>query len=561
MSGPLTIIRNLRASLRRGGLDYVLITLSGSYQERRERPPTLPFPFNRLIPFPVEPSLEDLRHGLEMLGQDRRVRGVVFQIGQLAAAPATVQALRGMVRQLQAQGKQVICWLPCADTWTTYLAAACDRVFLPQSATVFAPGLRMEGMFLKDALALVGVEAELEAFSEYKASPDTFRRSTMSAPQRKMLEAILDSAFAEVLEGIAAGRKLEPGQVQVLMNRMPLAAEEAVEARLADGVFYEDELAAALGSDGRPAPLLTWQEARRWLRRPVHWRRRTAIGVISVEGLIVLGSPRRLPPLPVPIPLVGQMTGSEMVTQQLRAAERNHRIAAVVLYVNSPGGSALASDLIWREVNRLRQRKPVVVLMGNQAASGGYYVSAPANVIVAQPATMTGSIGIWGGKFVVAGLLDKLRVGRETLQRGDRAGLYDGTIPFTAEEREVLRREIGAGYTRFKARVAQGRGMTPEQVEEIARGRVWTGRQALEQGLVDELGGFEVALRRAKESAGLKPERWYPVVAVRTPRQHRLPLPYPSSEGTLLAVMAALRALGRERVWALPPWTLRILGS
>jgi protease-4 len=445
-------------------------------------------------------------------------------------------------------------------TWTAYLASACNRVVLPESAAIFAAGLRAEATFLADTLALLGVQPELEACGEYKVSPDTFRRSSPSRPHREMLEAILDSDFEEVVQGIAEGRGLAPEQVRALMDRMPLSVQEAVEVGLVDGVLYEDELEQDLGEEGRPAPLATWAEAHRWLRWPVRWRRRPSIGIVSVEGTIVPGRSRRLPPVPFPLPLLEQQAGSDTVCQTLRAAERQRGIAAVILYVDSPGGSSLASDLIWREVRRLRERKPVVVLMGNRAASGAYYIAAPANAIIAQPTTLTGSIGVWGGKFVTAGLFERLRVGREVFRRGARAALWDDTAPFTEEERQAVRRELEDSYRRFKARVAEGRSMEPVQVEEIGRGRIWTGRQALELGLVDELGGFETALERAKELAGLDPRRWYPVVTVTAPRQFRPPLAFPTPEGTLATLAHSLRVLGEERVWALLPWAIRIWG-
>nr|HID14640.1 signal peptide peptidase SppA [Anaerolineae bacterium] len=312
--------------------------------------------------------------------------------------------------------------------------------------------------------------------------------------------------------------------------------------------------------------LLTWREASRWLRRPVKWTTRQLIGVVSLEGLIVPGRSRRVPmPVPLPLPFVEAQAGAETIVRALRCAEANRRIAAVILHVETPGGSALASDLICREVRRLRKRKPVVVLMGGQATSGGYYVSTLANRIVARPTTLTGSIGIWGGKFVAAGLYRKLGTGREAVQRGAMAGLYSELAPFSDEERARVRRDLGEVYARFKARVAEGRGMTEEQVEEIARGRVWTGAQAFEVGLVDELGDFETALTLAKELAGLDPEREYTVVHVRPPRHELLPSPFPlaggrAGDGGLWVLLDALRALARERVWALAPWVVQIRG-
>jgi protease-4 len=373
---------------------------------------------------------------------------------------------------------------------------------------------------------------------------------------------------------------------------MPLTAAEAFEAGLVDALLYEDELAAHFsqsagpvstpaesigpvpipaghrrGKDNDTAPLLAWRDAARWLRRPIRWTTRQRVGVVSLEGLIVPGPSRRVPmPVPVPLPFFEAQAGAETIAQALRRAEADEHIAAVIFHVETPGGSALASDLICREVRRLRERKPVVVLMGGQAASGGYYVSALASRIVARPATLTGSIGIWGGKFVLAGLYERLGVARGSLQRGAMARLYSEMAPFSEEERAWVRRDLGQAYARFIARVAEGRGMAEEQVEEIARGRVWTGTQAREIGLVDELGDFETALAVAKELAGLRPERDYAVVQVRPPRHEALPRPFPLAEEPgalgigLGPLLDALQGLARERAWALAPWVVRVWG-
>jgi len=588
--------RNLVCSLRREGLDWVVLHLQGSYPERTTRRDPLPFPFNRLSLFPEEASLQDVREAVEMISSDRRVQGVVLRFGSLQAGPSTLHSLRRFVLSLRAMGKRVVAWLPSAGTWEYYLASACDQVILPESGRVFALGLRAEPMFLKDTLALAGVEADLEAIAEYKVSPDMFRRSTMSEPHREMLDLLLDSLFDQLVAAVAEGRGLDPAQVRELIDAMPLTPAEAVDVGLADAVLYEDELAEYLSApeeqasipagqdeagDGTTAslikreakrlPLLTWRQASRWLRKPVRWTTRQRIGVVSLEGLIVPGRSRRVP-VPLPLPVTEAQAGAETIVQMLRDAEADRHIAAVIFHVETPGGSALASDLICREVQRLRERKPVVVLMGGRAASGGYYVSALADRIVARPNTLTGSIGIWGGKFVLADLYGKLRVAREPVQRGAMAGLYSEMAPFSEEERAWLRRDLGDAYARFKARVAEGRGMTDEQVEEVARGRVWTGAQALEVGLVDQLGDFEAALAAAKELAGLDPEREYAVVQVRPPRHDLLPrplgrrgeqAPQPSGAGAswgALGSLAWLRRLARERVWALAPWVVRVRG-
>ena len=556
-------ISNLLRSLRRRGLDHVVLPIRGSYPERTSQRDPLPFPFSRLPILPTEISLEDMRDVVERIGHDRRVQNVVLRFDTLRAGPSRLYSLRRMMLGLRDEGKHLTAWLPAANTWDYYLASACDEITLPPSGRLAALGLRSETIFLKDTLALAGVEADLESIAEYKVTPDTFRRSTMTEPHREMLNGILDSLFDEIIAAIAEGRGIDAAQVRKLIDQMPLTSAEALEAGLADAVLYEDELTARFSPAGgkakTTAPLLPWEDAGRRLRTPIKWTTRQRIGVVSLEGVIVPGHSRRVP-APVPLPFVEAQAGAETITQALRQAGSDEHVAAVIFHVETPGGSELASDLICREVRRLRERKPVVVLMGGQATSGGYYVSALVNRIVARPTTLTGSIGIWGGKFVLTGLYEKLGMSREAVQRGAMAGLYSEMAPFSDEERAQMRRDIGAGYARFKARVAEGRGMTGEQVEEIARGRVWTGAQAHKIGLVDELGDFETALAIAKELADLESEREYTVVQITPPRRELPPLPFPTAESDWRVLLDALRNLAHERAWALAPWMVRVWG-
>jgi protease-4 len=496
------------------------------------------------------------------IGSDPRVQTVVMRFETLQAGSAALYSLRQIFLDLRNKGKRLIAWLPTAETWDYYLASACDEIIMPPSSRLSVTGLRIEATFIKDTLALAGVEADLEAIAEYKTSPDTFRRTTMTEPHREMFEALLNSTFDELVAAIAEGRGLDPERVRDLIDRMPLLPDEAVEAGLLDAALYEDELPACLQpADGKeheePAPLCTWRDASRWLIQPIKHTTGRSVGVVSVEGMIVPGHSRHTP-VPLPILPVEAQAGAETIAQALRRAEADKRVAAVVLYVDSPGGSPLASDLIAREVCRLRESKPVIALMGGQAASGGYYVAAPANRIVARPTTLTGSIGIWGGKFALGGLYERLGMNRESLQRGGMASLYSEIAPFSSRERAWVRRDMGAFYTMFKAVVAEGRGMADEQVEEVARGRVWTGAQAREIGLVDELGDFETALALAKELAEIAPEEEPSIVQMSAPR-HELPAPaFPAGSEGIAALLDTLRGLARERVWALAPWTIHI---
>jgi protease-4 len=503
-------------------------------------------------------SVDAFVHRLDLLAADRRVKGVVIVIDDLQAGMATLASLRQALLRFRSSGKQAIAYLHDLSMWTYYLASACDQVLAPESVHFRAAGLWSETLFLRDTLALVGLQADIEAIAEYKVSPDTLRRTEMTEPHREMLESILDAVYAQVLEAIASGRERSAEQIQKLMDEVPLTAKEAAEVGLLDAVCYEDEVLGHLGTDGGPVTLIPWEKARRRLVRPRRWRSRRAIGVISLEGTIVTG-PSRQPPLPIPLPLPmpSAQAGSGTLVQQLRSAAQDKHLAAIILHVDSPGGSALASDLIWREIVHLRRTKPLVVYMGNQAASGGYYVSAPASAIVAQPTTITGSIGIWGGKIVTRGLYEKIEARREIVARGKAAGLYADAAPFSDEERAKIRADIGAGYVLFKERVAAGRAMAVDEVETIARGRVWTGKQALANGLVDTMGDMVAAAEKARQLAGLDPRRYSPLVDVPPPKRTLLPGTVPADAG---AWLAGLTSLLREGVFALAPWTLRFRG-
>jgi protease-4 len=555
---------NAFRSLRRKGLDCISLPIHGSYPERTPRRDPLPPPFNRLLARPAEPSLESMRAMTDRLGDDPRVETVLLQFGTLRAGTAALYSLRRMVLDLRSKGKRVVAWLPSATTWDYYLASACDAIIIPPSGRLSVLGVRLEALFVKDALALAGVEADMESIAEYKTAPDTFRRTTMTEPHREMLDAILHSYLDIAVTAIAEGRGLDRERVREMIDKMPLLPDKALEAGLIDALLYEDEVPAYLhpseGEDRESPPRpCTWRESARWLRQPTRRTARQTVGVVSVEGLIVPGRSRRAP-TPIPLPITNAQAGADTVIQALRQAESDRQMAAVILHVDSPGGAAQASNLIAREVRRVRETKPVVALMGAQAASGGYYVAAPASRIVARPTTVTGSIGIWGGKFTLGGLYGKLGIRREALQQGAMAGLYSELAPFSPEERAWIRRDMGETYARFKAVVAEGRRMSEQDVEQIARGRVWTGAQAHEVGLVDALGGFDTALDLAKELAGLRPEQHVRAVQVRLPRHELPPSPFPvGSEGLNLATaIEALQDLARERVWALAPWIVHV---
>ena len=545
----IRLLGNLLFRLSGPPPDYVLLDMAGSYPERRAPRPRF-LPLRGVLPFGLpapEESLEELREVLDRLARAPRVRGVVVRVGELTAGLATVQSLRAALLSLRRRGKRIVAYLTTASTPQYYLATAADEILLPESAVVALTGLRTEVTFLRDAFDRLGVSPEFDRIAEYKTAADPYLRRTMSAAHREMLDAILDGLLEEITADVAAARGQEVTAVRAALDRAPLLAGDALALGLVDGLLYEDELPRRLGTPKREAVLQPWAAARRRIPLPYRWPSlRDVVAVVVLRGMIVPGESREFP---VPLPLAGRhLAGSSTIARAFRAVERARRVRAVVFHVDSRGGSALASDLIWREVERVKRRKPVVAYMGDVAGSGGYYVACGASRVIAQPATITGSIGVVVGKLVLADLFRRQGLNREILTRGAAAAITSPFSHYTETEWARLRREMQDIYQRFTERVAQGRARSTEEVEGAARGRVWTGRQALARGLVDELGDFTLALRRARELAGIPPDREVAVVTVRPPRAAGIPsftgaAAEVASGARQIAALAAERAL------------------
>jgi protease IV len=509
----------------------------------------------RLDPRTLAPSLESIRSRLDRVLDDGRARGVIVRVENLDAGWAALEELRAELQRFREEGKTVVAYLVDPDTRAYYLATAADEIFASPLSTLTVVGLRTRVNFLKDALGRLGLETEVIAVSPYKSVADPISGSDFSPEARQQAERLLDVRFDELVTAISTGRDIPPEQVRDLIDRAPHSAAEATRNDLIDGALYEDELGNRLsdcGDGANSARLAEWGVASKALSVPYRSRRnRKVVGIVSVEGTVVRGRSRKLP---VPIPLLGrEQAGSDSVVAALRVAEKSHRVAAVLLQVDSPGGDALASDLIWREVERIHARKPVVVLMGNAAASGGYYVSAAANHVVARKNTITGSIGVILTRPVAAGLFERLEVNPVTLERGARSNLLDPRRRPTPDELVVLRDQLDVFYDEFKERVASGRGLQPDALEEMAGGRVWTGSEALARGLVDENGGFRTAFDKARELAGI-PDG--PDVFARISPPGMRPAPGDPVQEAAEAVRLTLSELGTARVWALSSYAI-----
>ncbi|MGV0626159.1 signal peptide peptidase SppA [Mycolicibacter minnesotensis] len=459
------------------------------------------------------PVLRDVVAAIHRAADDPRVAGLIARV-QLSATPAgPVQELRAAIAAFTAV-KPSLAWAETyPGTLSYYLASAFGEVWMQPSGTVGLIGFATNATFLRGALNKAGIEAQFVARGEYKSAANLFTEDSYTDAHREADTALLSSLHAQVRQGVAESRNLDSGVVDTLADRAPLLRDDALAAGLLDRIGFRDEaydrIAELAGSqeargadgDGEP-PLLflsRYAQATTGGSGLPGRRAKPAIAVVTVAGAIVSGSGG--PPLS---PLGNRNVGGDTVAAALREAAADKDVAAIVLRVDSPGGSVTGSETIWRAVLQAREAgKPVVASMGAVAASGGYYVSAAADVIVANPGTITGSIGVVTGKLVARGLKDRLGVGTDTVRTGANADAWSTNAPFTAEQHAQVETEADLFYNDFLARVAQGRNMSTDEVDAVGRGRVWTGADAAERGLVDELGGLRTAVQRAKELAGL----------------------------------------------------------
>src|SRR3984893_6153352 len=456
-------------------------------------------PFLRLL-VGGKPTLRDFLDAIEAAGDDPRVKGLLARVGDDELGLARVQEVRDAIAAFRSRGKFAFAFADSfgefgPGTRPYYLATAFDEIWLQPMGNVGLTGLYTESPFLKGTLDLLGIVPEFAHREEYKTAMNLLTETKMTPPHREEAEALLASAGGQIIRGIAQARKLPEAGVREAIDHGPLLAEEAVQAKLVDRLGYRDEVLAhahaRAGSGAEAVNLATY------LDRAGHPHREgPTIALIYGSGLVVRSGGAANPGSGSNV-----MAASE-ITRAFRAAVRDAAVRAILFRVDSPGGSAVASESIWREVVFARERgKPVTVSMGDVAGSGGYYVAAAADKIVAEPATLTGSIGVLAGKIVVADLFSKLGVSTDSAQIGANAAMFSNTSDFSERAHSRLEAFLDEAYKGFKDRVARGRQMSQEAVEEVAKGRVWSGEDAKARGLVDALGGYAVALRLAKEAA------------------------------------------------------------
>ena len=430
--------------------------------------------------------------------QDRRVARLLIKPGGLESPFwAKVQEVRDAIVDFRRSGKPVYAFLEYGGSKEYYLASAADKVYLLPTSTLDLTGLPSYEVFLRGTFDWVGTYPDFLHVGDYKTAVNTFTEKGFTPAHREMSESLNQDQFDQLVRGIADGRRKPEDEVRALIDRGPFQPEEALRVGLVDDLAYEDEL-----DDVADVTLDAQIEVENYAR--VTWEalgvsRRARIAVINAVGPMVSGESGF-------DPINGPVLGSDSLVEQIREA-RGSGAKALVLRIDSPGGSSVASDVIWRELMITKDKGlPVIVSMSDLAASGGYYMAAAGDVIVAQPGTLTGSIGVYTGKFVTGGTFEKLGANIETVRQGKFADMYSPDRPFTQEERTKVLESMQATYDHFVERVADARQMTPEKVDQIGQGRVWTGRQAREVGLVDELGGLMAAVAVAKQRAKIPAE-------------------------------------------------------
>ncbi|MBW3589425.1 MAG: signal peptide peptidase SppA [Actinobacteria bacterium] len=498
-------------------------------------------------------SLSDLRDRFERVAADRRIKGVVLHLTPTPVPLAHIEMLRGMVRDLRSAGKRVVAWSNSYDTSSYYLACACDEILSPEIGNIGVLGIRRGFAFLKDGLGRVGLEGDFVQITPYKSAADQLTRSDMSKEAREMTDWLADSTFDEFLRAIAEGRGTSVDQARKLVDNSPYPDVQAVEAGLIDKLVTEEDLPAHLSSGKKPVRISPWEGARKKimpkpLRPPSKY-----VALLRIEGDIIDGRSKRPPIKGPPIPfLLSERVGDLTVVEQVRKVLKDRRAAAAVVWIESGGGSATSSEAMAAALRKLGAKKPLVASMGFVAASGGYWVATPAAWIVASPTTVTGSIGVLSGKFVNAGLYEKLSVNREVIARGDASTMNDGYDRYTPEEREKTWEFISHIYDLFLDRVTTARGRSKEEIDEIAGGRVWTGKQALDNGLVDELGSIDTAVAKARELAKLP--KWAPVREVRMGK--RPVAPVPSAAAAFEYAAEGVRMFNRTPAMAMMPFMI-----
>jgi protease-4 len=495
-------------------------------------------------------TVTDIVEGLDRARTDPRITGVIVRVSESTMNMAKMQEIRGKIREFNRAGKFTVAHLEFATNGPYYLASACQTIIQLPKSMLYVRGMMASSTFYRGTLDKLGIVPDLLHAGDYKNAVNVYTEKKYTPAHREATQALLEDWYGEYVRGVAEARGLKPEEVRTALAQGPFNSEEAVAAKLVDRLGYEDEVRTFVnqknhGSDNRLG-------LRDYLRRTER-EGKSKLAVIYATGTIVPGHGGD--------EMFGEtLMGSETMAEQFRRAREDDSLKAVVFRIDSPGGSVFASEVIRREVELTRRRKPVVASFSDVAASGGYWIALPANKIVAQPGTITGSIGVITGKFNLLGLYDKLGLSKDFVATTDNATLDYLYQNFTPAQRESVQKYMLGIYKDFIGYVAKARGMSVEAVDRIGQGRVWTGERARQLGLVDELGGLDTAIAAAKKFAKIPKSEKVSLVYLPAPRslvERILSLTDGTSFGGRMASPRAwlvrLESLAREPAWVLMP--------
>ena len=463
-----------------------------------------------------EDSLSNLLLQIKKAKADKRITAILLDIDMSGAGWAKSEEIRDAIADFRASGKPVYAYLELGMNKEYYIASACDKIYMPPPGELFINGLAADVMFFRGSLDKLGIYPDIYQIGAYKSIGDMFTKKEMTTEHKEYVNSLLTDLYDRYAEGIGKGRGKTADEMKALIDNAPYDAKAAQEAGLIDGSMYRDEvdkeLKKRLGyKESEDLHSVKASDYREVDQESLGLNKGEKVAIIYATGQIDSGKSENSPS-------GGQSIGSETLARALNDARDDKTIKAIVLRVDSPGGSGLASDIIWHAVESAKEKKPVVVSMSDVAASGGYYISAGANKIIAEPSTITGSIGVVAGKPVVRGLYDWLGISNEYVLRGKNAGMFRETEKFSDDERKKFEGWINATYQDFIGKVAKGRKMEVPAVNKIGQGRVWTGAQGKGNGIVDEYGGLDRAIEVAKELAGIAKDKGVHRVILPAPR-------------------------------------------
>ena len=448
------------------------------------------------------PTVRGIIDNLRKAKVDTRVRAVLLKpTGFTSPFWSKVQEIREAVIDFRKSGKPIFAYLEYGGDREYYLATAADKVFLMPSSPLDLVGVATYQLFLRGTLDKIGATPDLHHIGTYKTAVNTFTQKGYTPAHREMDESLNRDLYEQIVRGIADGRKKHDEEIRALIDDGPFMPEDALRAGLVDDIAYEDQVDEKLRGGDR-VTRLDGDEYARVSLTSLGLNKGPRIGVIYAAGAITSGKSGF-------DPVNGAVAGSDTLIEYIRRARRDNSLRAIVVRIDSPGGSAAASDAIWRELTLTRQEKtdrPLIASMSDLAASGGYYIAMPAQIIVAEPSTLTGSIGIFGGKIVTGGVYEKLGARIESTSVGKHAEINSPARPYSPDELKKLQEQLQAFYDQFVEKAADSRHTTPEKIDALAQGRVWTGRQAKQNRLVDELGGLDDAIAIAKQRAKIPAE-------------------------------------------------------